>query len=231
MAYSSVRSGGRSRGPYASANLADHVGDEPAAVTANRALLRASLPGQPRLAWLQQVHGTRVVAADGRRLATADAHTSAEPMLACTVMTADCLPVLFCNREGTRVAAAHAGWRGLVGGVLEATVAALGVEPARILAWLGPAISRECFEVGPEVRAAFTAGPGDPALIDAAFASGRGDRWMADLYQLARQRLAVAGVRAVYGGERCTFSEQERFFSYRRDGVCGRQATLIYLAD
>ena len=228
-AFSTLRCGGVSNGVYGSANLGDHVGDDPAAVAANRARLQAALPGAPRLAWLRQVHGAAAVDADPRRRAEADAQVSGQPGVACAILTADCLPVLFCDRDATRVGAAHAGWRGLCDGVLEATVDALGVAPGRLLAWLGPAISARAFEVGPEVRAAFQAGAGDRAAILAAFSPGAGDRWMADLYQLARIRLAACGVTAVYGGDRCTFSESMHFFSYRRDGVCGRQASLIYL--
>lgn len=228
-AYATTREGGLSRGVYASANLGDHVEDDPALVTANRQALRTQLPGQPRLAWMSQVHSATVVPAQPELVPVADAQFTSELGVACTVLTADCLPVLFCDRAGTRVAAAHAGWRGLAAGVLEATVSALGVEPADILAWLGPAIGPAAFEVGPEVREAFLAGPGDPRDLAAAFGAGRGDRWHADMERLARARLAACGVQAVYGGGVCTVSEPQRFFSYRRDGICGRQASLIYL--
>lgn len=230
-ACSSLRGGGVSTGAYAEANLGDHVGDDPRAVASNRERLRQGLPDRPELAWLQQVHGTAVVRADPTRVAVADAQFSMAAGVACAVLTADCLPVLFCDRNATRVAAAHAGWRGLAAGILEQTVAALGVAPEDVLAWLGPAISRDAFEVGPEVRAELLRGPGDPRALAAAFEAGEGDRWWADLYQLARLRLAACGVTAVYGGDRCTYREPRQFFSYRRDPVCGRQASLIYLRD
>ena len=230
-ACSSLRSGGVSTGGYASANLGDHVGDDPRAVATNREQLRQCLPGRPQLAWLQQVHETAVVRADPGLVAVADAQFTDTVGVACTVLTADCLPVLFCDRDATRVAAAHAGWRGLVAGILEETVAALRVAPERLLVWLGPAISGRAFEVGSEVRATFLRGPGDSTALAAAFVPGPGDHWWADLYQLARLRLAVCGVTAIYGGDRCTYSEPRQFFSYRRDPVCGRQASLIHLCD
>lgn len=229
-ALATTRSGGASRAPWASLNLGDHVGDEPAAVLRNRQGLRAALglPAEP--AWLQQVHGTAVVdaAAAGPRPA-ADAAWTGTPGVVCAVLTADCLPVLFCNRAGTHVAAAHAGWRGLAGGVLESTVgwlAAAGVRPESLLAWLGPAIGPASYEVGAEVRAAFLRS--DPAAEDA-FRPVRPGHWLLDLYAAARLRLRRAGVTAVTGGDYCTLAEPDRFFSHRRDGVTGRQATLIWL--
>lgn len=224
-AVQTLRGGGCSPAPWDSFNLGDHVGDEPVRVAANRARLRALLPDEPR--WLCQVHGTRVVdaaAVDG--VPEADAALARQPGTVCAVMTADCLPVLLCDRAGTVVAAAHAGWRGLEAGVLEATVAAMGVAPGELLAWFGPAIGARSFEVGSEVRAVFVAR--DPAATDAFRACG-GGKWLADIYALARQRLMAAGVAAVYGGDWCTVSDPARFFSYRRDGVTGRMATLIWL--
>ncbi|NKN33946.1 peptidoglycan editing factor PgeF [Marichromatium bheemlicum] len=221
-----TRSGGVSQGPYASLNLATHVGDDPARVARNRALLRqhAGLPSEPL--WLDQVHGC-VVADDAAALGCqADAAVSAWPGRVCAVLTADCLPLLLCDREGTRVAAVHAGWRGLAGGVIERTLAALALEPSRLLAWLGPAIGPSAFEVGPEVRARFV--DLDVAAADA-FRPGRAGRWLADLFMLARQRLVAAGVPAVYGGGQCTHIDPQRFFSYRRDGTTGRMASLIWL--
>ncbi|MDE3011327.1 MAG: peptidoglycan editing factor PgeF, partial [Pseudomonadota bacterium] len=190
-----TRAGGVSAPPCDSFNLGERSGDDPAAVAANRAHLRQLLPGEP--VWLHQVHGTRVVRLPTDPDQQADAAWSTQPGSPCLVLTADCLPVLFCDRQGTRVAAAHAGWRGLADGVLEATVQALGVTPGELLAWLGPAIGQDAFEVGPEVRAAFLAR--DPAAAEA-FRAGREDRWHADLYLLARQRLAAAGVDRVSGG-------------------------------
>jgi len=221
----STRAGGVSQAPFDSFNLGDHVGDEPAAVAENRRRLEQAQGCRP--AWLSQVHGIEVVEADPSRVATADASWSATPGIACAVLTADCLPALFCDRAGTRVAAAHAGWRGLAGGVLEATLDRLAVPAAEMLVWLGPAIGPQAFEVGPEVREAFMA---DHAEAAAAFVpSVNAGRYMADIYQLARIRLAARGVTAVYGGGLCTFSDTERFYSYRRNPRTGRQASLVWL--
>lgn len=224
-AVQTLRGGGCSQTPWGSFNLGDHVGDDPIHVAANRALLRAQLPGEPL--WLKQVHG---IAAVNRKNCPkskeADAAFSREAGDVCVVMTADCLPVLFCDRAGTVVAAAHAGWRGLVGGVLESTIEEMLAPPGELLAWLGPAIGSSAFEVGDEVRAAFVAD--DPGATLAFVPHGPG-KWLADIYELARRRLRRAGVEAIYGGDLCTVSDPERFFSYRRDGVTGRQATLIWL--
>ncbi|RMC98560.1 peptidoglycan editing factor PgeF [Aquitalea palustris] len=221
-----TRQGGVSQPPYDSFNLGTHVGDQPEAVAANREQLRLLLPDEP--AWLNQVHGTNVVDAAeiGETLLDADASFSRQPGKVCVVMTADCLPVLLCDDAGSVVAAAHAGWRGLCDGVLEAAVSATAVAPATLMAWLGPAIGPDAFEVGAEVRAAFIAC--DPAAAAAFTDIGEG-KYLADIYQLARQRLAAAGVSRVYGGDYCTVIERERFFSYRRDGVTGRMASLIWL--
>ena len=225
-ALQTLRTGGCSVPPWHSFNLGDHVGDDPAHVAANRAALRRHLPVEPL--WLRQVHGSAAVDADiSAKLPAADAAYARQTGTVCAVMTADCLPVLFCDRAGSVVAAAHAGWRGLLDGVLETTVAAMGVPPAELLAWLGPAIGPNCFEVGDEVRAAFAAR--DP-LAAAAFVGHGGGKWLADIYRLARQRLAVAGLGSISGGELCTVSDAARFFSYRRDGVTGRMASLIWLA-
>lgn len=233
LALSTTRLGGQSRPPYASFNLAHHVGDDPLAVNANRALLARELPPGSAVQWLNQVHGARVIPAgrDGA-LPEADASFTAESGIACAVMTADCLPVLFCTRAGDRVAAAHAGWRGLVGGVLEATVAAMGAAPAEIMAWLGPAIGPGAFEVGPEVREAFLAAAGgDQQATDRCFlpSATRSGHYLADLYGLARIRLHLAGIGDIYGGDFCTFDDFERFYSYRRDGETGRMASLVML--
>ncbi|HEY5718064.1 MAG TPA: peptidoglycan editing factor PgeF [Motiliproteus sp.] len=233
-ALATTRLGGVSAGPYDSLNLGDHVGDDPERVAANRERLQQAVGTEVALTWLQQVHGVRVVdtaaALASPTPLAADAVWTQQPNHACVVMTADCLPVLFCDRAGTRVAAAHAGWRGLADGVLESTLAALGCDPAEVLCWFGPAIGATAFEVGGEVRARFVA---DLPESTSAFIPppGGADKWLADLYQLARLRLAREGVSAFYGGEHCTHSDAERFFSYRRDGVTGRMASLIWLAQ
>ena len=225
-AIQTARGGGVSVAPYESLNLGDHVGDEPAAVAANRRRLADCLPGEPL--WLNQVHGIAVADADSASPGTeADAAVARRIGKVCVVMTADCLPLLLCDRAGTTVAAVHAGWRGLAAGVIEATVAAMACRPGDLLAWLGPAIGPAAFEVGDEVRAAFAAR--DPGAT-AAFAPGAPGKWMADIWLLARQRLAALGIDAIFGGGRCTVTEAERFFSYRRDGVTGRMGTFIWLA-
>ena len=226
-ALSTTRSGGVSLSPWGRLNLGTHVGDKPESVAANRAYLAESLPAEP--AWLNQVHGIDVVdAATCRGVPDADAAVARQGGAVCVVMTADCLPVLLCDRAGTVVGAAHAGWRGLHSGVIEATLASMGVAPGEVLAWLGPAIGPAAFEVGSEVRDAFIRS--DARSVDAFTAGGQTGKWLADLYQLARLRLETAGVTAIYGGDFCTHSEEERFFSYRRDGVTGRMASLIWLA-
>ena len=234
VAFTTLRGGGHSAAPYASLNLADHVADDPAAVRANRAVLCNLLPPAASVHWLTQVHGAEVVqAADTAAIPRADAHWSRGVGQACAVLTADCLPVLFCSLDGEVVAAAHAGWRGLLDGVLENTVAAMGVAPDQLLAWLGPAIGPDCFEVGAEVRAAFMAAsrPVHLALTDACFAPSpvKPGHYHADLYALARLRLDHLGPDRIFGGGFCTFTEADRFFSYRRDGRTGRMASLILL--
>lgn len=219
-----LRTGGVSRAPWADFNLGDHVGDDPAHVAANRARLRMLLPAEPD--WLTQVHGNRVVELGRDADLDADAAFTRGPGRVCAVLTADCLPVLLCDRAGSVVAAAHAGWRGLAGGVLEATVAAMRVDPGEILAWLGAAIGPKAFEVGDEVREAFASTHADAATAFVPHAPGK---WMADLYALARIRLGQAGVTAVHGGGHCTLHEADRFYSYRRDGITGRMASLIWL--
>jgi len=221
-----TRAGGVSSAPYDSFNLAAHVEDDPVAVAKNRQRLLSQLGCRP--AWLQQVHGIDVAQADPEGVEQADASWTATPGVACAVMTADCLPVLFCDSAGTRVAAAHAGWRGLAGGVLEATLDALAIEPEDTLVWLGPAIGPQAFEVGPEVREAFVSLHAQAA--GAFMPSQKAGRFMADIYQLARIRLAARGVNAVYGGGFCTVND-ERFYSYRRAAQTGRFASLIWLAD
>lgn len=231
-----TRDGGVSLGSYQSLNVGAN-GDDPAHTAENRRRLRAALdlPGEP--VWLRQVHGAGVV--DAARVAAgaapeADASFTTVPGVVCAVQAADCLPVLFCDDAGTVVAAAHAGWRGLAAGVLEATVRALPVKPAALMAWLGAAIGPHSFEVGVEVRQAFVTA--DPAAA-AAFVSrpetseARHSKYLADLYRLARLRLAAAGVIRVSGGGLDTLHEPTRFFSYRRDGRCGRMAALVWLGN
>jgi len=230
-----TRAGGVGRPPYDSFNTATHVGDDPAAVAENRRLLRRDLPAEPL--WLNQVHGAEVARFPAAGVPDADASVAFQPKQVCVVQTADCLPVLFCDTAGTVVAAAHAGWRGLAGGVLEETVRAMGVAPGKVLAWLGAAIGPQAFEVGEEVREAFVsrhplAGvafrPALPGTLD-----GTPRKWLADIYALARIRLAAAGVEAVYGGGLCTFNDtytdRPRFFSYRREQKTGRMAGVIWL--
>jgi YfiH family protein len=212
---------------YESFNLATHVGDAPEAVRVNRRRLRDALRLRREPAWLNQVHGIAVIEAKEFEVPPgADAAFTFEHGQPCVVMTADCLPVLLCDRAGTRVAAAHAGWRGLVGGVLGVTVKALNVDPSELIAWLGPAIEQNAFEVGSEVREQFLAR--DPENHVAFSANDRG-RWQADLYELARRELARLGVSKVYGGGFRCFADSERFFSYRRNPRTGRMATLIWI--
>ena len=222
-----TRIGGASRAPYDSLNLAAHVGDDPVTLQANRARLRAALhlPAEPL--WLKQVHGARVVdAAQAGVEPEADGAFVAQSGVVCAVLTADCLPVLLCNRQGTKVAALHAGWRGLAGGVIEAGVRALNVPGKELLAWLGPAIGAEKFEIGAEVREVFM--QPDPQAASA-FRTTREGKYLADIYQLARLRLQKLDVTAVYGGGFCTVTDSTSFFSYRRDGATGRMAALIWI--
>ena len=219
-----TRAGGVSKAPFDSFNLGDHVADDPVAVAHNRQRLTHIFDVQP--AWLSQVHGVVVAPANPQHIAEADASWTATPGIACTVMTADCLPALFCDRAGTRVAAAHAGWRGLAAGVLEAAAQSLNVEPPDLLVWLGPAIGPAAFEVGGEVRDVFIE---DLPEAAAAFVPSVNEgRYMADIYELARLRLARFGITAVYGGGFCTVTDP-RFFSYRRSPCTGRFASLIWI--
>ncbi len=222
---------GVSKPPFDHFNLGDRCGDEADAVASNRTLLHraAGLPGQPR--WLRQVHGVDVARFDVAQPAAdppqADASITSEAGVVLAILTADCLPVVFAADDGSEVAAAHAGWRGLAAGVLEATVQAMRTPAGRVVAWLGAAAGPSAYEVGEEVRDAFV-GVDDGA--SAAFAATRPGHWHADLYALARQRLAAAGVTRVDGGGLCTISDSERFFSHRRDGRSGRMATLVWMA-
>lgn len=224
-ALTSLRAGGVSRNEYAELNLALHVGDDAAAVRENRdRLMRAAgIPSEP--CWLEQVHGAVAIDADDWQPGVeADASCARYPGVVCAVLTADCLPVLLCARDGSAVAAIHAGWRGLAAGVIEATANALG--GADLLAWLGPAIGPRSYEVGAGVRDVFLAAD---ARAAEAFRPSPAGRWQADLYLLARLRLRMAGVNEVYGGGECTYTDAARFFSYRRDGRTGRMASLIWL--
>lgn len=222
------RRGGVSQGPYTSLNLALHVGDAVDAVHENRH--RLGLPTEP--IWLNQVHGQTVVDAGriaGQGLAKgikADAAHTDQPGVICAVLTADCLPVLICDHQGTRVAAVHAGWRGLAAGILERTLDTLQLPGEQLLAWLGPAIGPAAYEVGQEVHDAFV-----EQNVDAAgsFRPGRPGHWWMDIYQLARQRLRARGVSSISGGNHCTWHESENFYSYRRDGVTGRMASVIWI--
>ena len=245
-AASTQRAGGVSRGAYASLNLSTGVGDDATTVARNRRILAEmlDLPAEPR--WLRQVHGTTVLDLDGRdppavtqrsERPTFRPSTSRQPPAAdgavtsrlgqpCVVLTADCLPVLLCNASGTRIGVAHAGWRGLAGGVLESAVRRMAVDHGRLLAWIGPGIGPGAYEIGSEVLDQFAASDPDAAQY---FAPNTNGRWQADLNGLARQRLRAAGVEAVYGGGWCTHTESERFFSHRREAPCGRMATVIWL--
>ena len=227
-----TRAGGVSVGPYEGLNLGLHVGDAPEDVLRNRAVLRDAIGVQP--VFLQQVHGTDVLALDAHGVglrdgAVADACIATAPGVACTIMVADCLPVLFADAGGTRVAAAHAGWRGLAAGVLERTLVQLDVESPVV--WLGPCIGPNAFEVGDEVRAAFAAA--SPEAADCFRATGEPGKWRANLPALARQRLRAAGVQAIHGNDGsdawCTVRSPLRFFSHRRDGISGRFAACVWL--
>jgi hypothetical protein len=221
-AFTTTRVGGFSKGAWSSLNLGPRCGDDPLAVQRNREKLLSRLPAAPQ--WLRQVHGTQVVTCSraGGEEREADGLVSSSPGQVCAILTADCLPVLFCNRTGNRVAVAHAGWRGLAQGVLQATVRQMDEVPGEIMAWLGPAIGPEVYEVGKDVRQAF------PEEQGICFRKN-GETWMLDLYGVARRILTHLGITSVYGGRFCTFSDSERFFSYRRDGVTGRMASVIWL--
>ena len=230
-AVSTTRLGGVSKGVFESLNLGDHVGDDPVRVATNRQRLQdqLALPSEP--IWLKQIHGNAVV--DAARTAhgvEADAAYTQQANIVCVIMTADCLPILLCDRAGTCVAAIHGGWRGLVNGVIANTVNTLDrfCDSANLMAWLGPAIGPEAFEVGDEVRAAFIALDSDS---DAYFRPSPQGRWLADIYALASLQLQCFGIGQIYGGDYCTVSDEAHFFSYRRGGGCGRMASLIWLAD
>jgi YfiH family protein len=221
-----TRAGGVSSGKFASLNLSMRVGDDAQCVARNRAILGACLPAEP--AWVKQVHGTGVIeAARATPEAEADGIVTQDTGTVCAVMTADCLPVLLSDRAGKSVGIAHAGWRGLAGGVVEKVVQAMGVPPGELIAYIGPGIGARRYEVGEDVRKAFV--DRNPAAAGS-FAPRQDGKYLVDLHGLARQRLAAAGVADVHGGEFCTASE-ERFFSFRRDRTTGRMASLIWLED
>ena len=224
-ALQTTRQGGVSMAPYDSLNLGNHVGDNPLAVERNQMPLDTVLPSEP--VWLEQAHGTLVADADHTNcLPQADACIARRRDSVCVVMTADCLPVLLCDAQGSVVGAAHAGWKGLAAGVVGATVRAMGVAPQNLMAWLGPAINQEAFEVGEEVRAAFVTAQPQAA---SAFIHRLSGKWLADIYALARLRLNALDITQIYGGGHCTYREREKFFSYRHDGVTGRMGTFIWL--
>ena len=226
-AISTTRVGGGSNAPFGSLNLAEHVGDDPETVRLNRGKLADGfgLPSEP--VWLNQIHSTQVKRVNLAPVTeSADASWTDKPGVVCAVMTADCLPLLLCDHTGVRVAAAHAGWRGLLNGIIESTLEALAVPGSQLLAWMGPAIGPDAFEVGDEVRQAFVAV--DPGAATAFQAKGDG-KWLADLYALTSRRLRAQGVDRISGGEYCTYTDSDRFFSYRRDGVTGRMASLIWI--
>ena len=222
VAGSTLRTGGTSSGAYESLNLGAHVGDDPGAVRENRRrfLQVTGLVHEPD--WLTQVHGVHVHVAGEGEAGEADAVISRGETIA--VLTADCLPVLLCATTGDEFAAIHGGWRSLAADIVNATLSKMRTRPEKLIAWLGPAISQPAFEVGAEVRAAFLA---LDAACDTCFEANERGRWQADLYSLARRQLEAAGLSAISGGEWCTYTDAERFFSYRRDGQCGRMATFI----
>ena len=216
-----------SRAPYESFNLGSHVGDDAGSVARNREQLRESLSLPTEPIWLKQVHGTRVVRADiASAPPEADGAVTSRGGVVCAILTADCLPVFVCDRSGTEVAVWHAGWRGLAAGIVDVGVRSMASAPDELLVWLGPAIGAAVYEVGDEVRHLFA---GQDERAAAAFAPGAPGKWFMDLYEIARQRLRANGVRSIYGGEYCTATQRDLFFSHRRDGVTGRMASLIWL--
>ncbi len=226
-ALQSTRLGGGSAAPYDSLNFGTHVGDNPHVVAHNRQLLAPYMPSEP--VWLEQVHGKVVVNADTAScIPQADACIARHRAAVCVVMTADCLPVLLCDEDGTVVGAAHAGWKGLAAGVIEATVVEMGVAPQKLMAWLGPAIGPHAFEVGADVRDVFIAHDANAAAAFVPLAAE--GKYRTDIVRLARQRLNALDINRVYGGTFCTYHQKDKFFSFRRDGVTGRMGTFIWLA-
>jgi purine-nucleoside/S-methyl-5'-thioadenosine phosphorylase / adenosine deaminase len=228
-AFVTTRHGGVSTGAYASMNLGTRSGDDPVAVERNRRIVDNLVPSTPQ--WMAQVHGTSVADLDGISAAaapTADAAVLGTRGPVGVVLTADCMPLFLCDLGGKKVGVAHAGWRGMAAGVIENTVQALGVAPADVIAWMGPTIGPAAFEVGPEVRAAFVAADTE---AHAAFTTHTPGKYLADLYALARQRLARAGVSKISGGGFCTYRETDRFFSYRREQMSGRMGAFIWMEE
>ena len=227
-----TRNGGKSSGPngiYATLNLGDHVNDRATDVAGNRALLCNYLPSNPK--WLKQVHGVLPIWVDHDSTTfEGDAAMSRRCGTVCVVLVADCLPIFLCDFAGTTVGVIHAGWRGLAGGIIEKTVTEMNCGQTRLMAWLGPAIGPNYFEVGEEVREAFISQDGNSRLAFVPQYEKKGDKWLANIFLLARQRLATAGVTEIYGGEICTYSDPKKFYSYRRDGETGRMAALIWLS-
>lgn len=223
----STRHGGISIGDYSALNLGDHVGDDPQAVSVNRSSLQACTGLSQEPLWLSQVHGTRVVDVAGSEPGEqADGCVAFGSSGICVVLTADCLPILLTDSAGTRVAALHAGWRGLADGIIEQGIKKLAVPGSELMAYLGPAIGPKAFEVGEEVLQQFC--QHDPVAVKA-FKPNGPEKWLADIYELARQRLTRLNIDRIYGGNRCTFTEAEDFYSYRRDGECGRMASMIWI--
>jgi hypothetical protein len=220
---------------YVAFNLAEHVHDQLSAVLSNRQLLNDffKLPSEP--VWLKQIHSNRVINADSGDTGCADqveieadASWTSKPNIVCAVLTADCLPVFFTNSAGSCVAIAHAGWRGMLNGVITSTFKASGIKADDCMAWLGPAIGSKNFEVDDDVIQAFLA---KDSKCSNAFTKKDTHHWMCDLYQLARNELEKIGIHNIYGGDLCTYSDKEKFYSYRRDGETGRMASLIWIAD
>jgi len=223
QAGTTLRQGGVSTGEYSSLNIATHVGDELTSVEKNR--LRLNLPNEPQ--WLEQVHSTKVILLPHEEfIPKADAAYTEKENIICSVMTADCLPLLITNKQGSCVAAIHAGWRGLCNGIIEATIQSLPAEPESLLVWLGPAIGPDVYEVGEEVYEAYTKANNEAKQ---AFTSVSEKHWLFDIYKVAKLRLHSSGVKQVFGGDRCTFTEKDKFFSYRRDNVTGRMASMIWI--
>ncbi|WP_432454284.1 MULTISPECIES: peptidoglycan editing factor PgeF [unclassified Agarivorans] len=225
----SDRLGGVSQAPFDSFNLGDHVGDARRAVQQNRVAFQAEMPDQ--VCWLKQIHSTQVVDASlsGSQMAEADASVSDQPGAVCVVMTADCLPILLCDKQGRVVAAVHAGWRGLANGIIENTIAKMKVAPKQVMAWMGPAIGPSAFEVGEEVKQAFVDSHSEAYL--AFTPSNKANKYFADIFMLAEQRLTQAGLTAVYSERCCTYRSAQQFYSYRREGLTGRMAAAIWLEE
>lgn len=227
-AFTTTRKGGVSEGVFGSFNLASHVDDQSSAVTSNRQLLKAfyELPAEP--CWLQQIHSNQVIDAHRFESIEADASWTSSKDVVCTALTADCLPVFFTNKEGSCVAMAHAGWRGLLNGVISETFSAMQIKPEHCLVWLGPAIGPDAFEVGTEVRKSFS--DKDSKTLNAFSQKDQG-HWLCDMPQLARIELQQLGIRQIFGGNQCTYADKEHFYSFRRDGSTGRMASLIWMDE